>query len=85
MLKLKKDNLLNEETVKKVQFDNDWYFDVETVASFIKEDLSGVEGITLPIAGEYKKAATLEQIEKGRKQEELSEFNKALLKMREKK
>ena len=31
---------------------------------------------------EYKKAATIEDLEKGRKKEELSDFNKALLKAR---
>lgn len=82
MLKLKKEELLNETTVSKVQFDNDWYFDVDSVAVFLKEDLSGVEAITLPFGGSYRKAATVESIEKGRKQEELSEFNKALLKMK---
>lgn len=82
MLKLKKEELLNNQTVKKIQFDNDWYFNVEDVAKAINEDLSNVETITLPIGGEYIKTATLENIEKGRKQEELSEFNKALLKMK---
>lgn len=82
MLKLKKEELINEEAVRKVQFDNAWYFDVESISAYIKEDLSGVEGITLPFDGVYKKAATIENIEKGRKQEELSEFNKALLKMK---
>lgn len=67
MLKLKKEELINEEAVRKVQFDNVWYFDVESVAVFLKEDLSDVEGITLPFGDSYKKAATLESIEKGRK------------------
>ncbi len=84
MLRLDKEKLLQEETVQKVQFANDWYFDLDSVAKFIKEDLSEVEAITLPFDGEsgvtYKKAATIENIEKGRKQEPLSEFNKALLK-----
>ena len=82
MLRLNKETLLAEETVKKVQFEGEHYFSVDDVAEFIKEDLSEVEAITLPVAGEYKKVATLEQIEKGRKQEPLSEFNKALLKAR---
>lgn len=82
MLKLNKEELLKEETVNKVQFDNDWYFDVDSVATFKKEDLSGVETVTLPFGGDYRKAATIEAIERGRKQEELSEFNKTLLKMK---
>jgi len=82
MLKLKKEKLLKKEAILKVSFNNDWYFDVESVAVFLKEDLSDVEGITLPFGESYKKAATLEGIEKGRKKEPLSEFNKALLKMK---
>ncbi|KAF2518120.1 hypothetical protein E0W68_10300 [Flavobacterium salilacus subsp. salilacus] len=88
MLKIDKEKLLNEQTVNKVQFNNEWYFDVDSVASHLKEDLSEVESITLPFGSDsevsngvsYKKAATIENIEKGRKQEPLSEFNKALLK-----
>ena len=83
MLRLNKETLLSENTVQKVQFNNDWYFDVESVAAYIKEDLSTVKGITLPFGGNkvtYKTAAKIEDIEAGRKQEELSEFNKALLK-----
>lgn len=83
MLKLKKETLLAEEKIQRVSFENEWYFDVDSVAAFIKEDLSAVNGITLPFGGEYKKAAKLEDIEAGRKQEELSEFNKALLKMKD--
>jgi len=73
---------MKEATVKKIQFDNQWYFDVDSVADFIKEDLSTVETITLPFGKEYKKSATIDNIEKGRKQEELSDFNKALMKMK---
>lgn len=80
MLRIKQEDLLKEEAVRKVQFDNNWYFDVESVANYMNEDLSNVEGITLPFGKEYKKAATIESIEKARKQEPLSEFNKALLK-----
>ena len=82
MIRLDKEALLQELTVNKVQFDNDWYFDIDSVAQYIKEDLSDVVSVTLPFNGEYKKAAKLEDIEQGRKQEELSEFNKALLKMK---
>lgn len=84
MLKLNKEQLLKEETVHKVQFNNDWYFDVDSVAKFIKEDLKDVETVKLPLEKDYKNCATIENIEKGRKQEELSEFNKVLLKMRNK-
>ena len=82
MLKIDKEKLLADDTVQRVQFENEYYFSVEDVAKYLNEDLYDVEGIQLPIAGEYKKTATLEQIEKGRKQEPLSKFNEALLKMK---
>lgn len=82
MLKIDKEKLLGDDTVQRVQFENEYYFSVEDVAKYLNEDLSGVETLTLPIAGEYKKVATIENIEKGRKQEPLSKFNEALLKMK---
>lgn len=85
MLRIDKEKLLGDDTVQRVQFENEYYFSVEDVAKYLNEDLSDVEAITLPVAGEYKKVATVEAIEKGRKPEQLSEFNKALLKFKNKK
>jgi hypothetical protein len=82
MLKLKENELLVLSSVFKVQFDNSWYFELESLATFLKEDLSDVESVKLPINSTYAEFATLENIEKGRKQDELSEFNKALLKIK---
>ncbi|TKC10858.1 hypothetical protein FA048_11870 [Pedobacter polaris] len=82
MLKIKEEDLQKSDDVLKIQFDNKWYYDIKSVATFLKEDLSGVESIKLPLKGEYKEVATLEEIEKGRKEEPLSEFNQALLKMK---
>lgn len=82
MLRIELEKLLHEPRIRKVQFENETYFSIDDVAKFIKEDLSAVESINLPIGGEYTKTATLQQIEKGRKEESLSEFNKALLKMK---
>jgi hypothetical protein len=82
MLKIKETDLQGSDKVQKIQFDNKWYYDLESTSTFLKEDLSDVESIKLPLNGEYKEVATLEDIEKGRKQEPLSEFNQALLKMK---
>lgn len=82
MLKIEKEKLLHEQGIRKVTFENEVYFSVEDVAKHLNEDLSALETIKLPIAGQYIETATVENIEKGRKQEELSEFNKALLKMK---
>lgn len=82
MLRLEKKQLLENKEIRKVQFEGEDYFSIEDVSKLLNEDLSEVIGLTLPIDGEYKPAATIENIEKGRKQEELSDFNKALLKAR---
>lgn len=82
MLRLDKKQLLENKKIRKVQFEGEDYFSIEDVSKLLNEDLSEVIGLTLPIDGEYKPTATIENIEKGRKQEELSDFNKALLKAR---
>ena len=82
MLKLRTEQLIKEETINKVQFNTNWYFDIESVEAYLKEDLSDVNHIILPFGDQYKKAATIKDIEEGRKQEPLSEFNQALLKMK---
>lgn len=83
---LKKETLLGDETIRKTQFENEWYFSLEDMASYLEEDLSEVESLDLPLLiegkRETKKTATFENIEKGRKKEELSDFNKKLLKAR---
>ncbi|WP_294240410.1 hypothetical protein [uncultured Chryseobacterium sp.] len=82
MLRLDKKQLLENKEIRKVQFEGEDYFSIEDVSKLLNEDLSEVIGLILPIDGEYKPTATIENIEKGRKQEELSDFNKALLKAR---
>lgn len=82
MLKLDIKQLLENKSVGKVQFEGEYFFCIEDVSTLINEDLSDVAGLTLPVNGEYKPTATIENIEKGRKKEELSDFNKALLKAR---
>jgi len=82
MLKLDKSQLKENKEIRKVQFEGEDYFSIEDVSKLLNEDLSDVIGLTLPIDGEYKPTATIENIEKGRKKEELSDFNKALLKAR---
>lgn len=82
MLKIDRDTLLNEKEVNRVEFQRETYFVIADVAKYLNEDLSDVEKTVLPIDGDYKETATLEQIETGRKQEKLSTFNEALLKMK---
>lgn len=86
MLRIKKEKLLQDDKIHKTEFENEWYFSLDDVASYLGEDLSSVEYLELPllIGGirKTKKTATLENIEKGRKEEPLSDFNQKLLKAR---
>nr|WP_315241613.1 hypothetical protein [uncultured Flavobacterium sp.] len=87
MLKiLEKEKLLQDESIHKTEFEQQWYFSLEDIAEYLQEDVTEVEYLELPllIGGQRKtvKTATFEDIEKGRKKEPLSEFNKALLKAR---
>lgn len=83
---LEKEKLLQDESINKTEFEQQWYFSLEDMTEYLQEDLSEVEYLELPllIGGKRKtvKTATFEDIEKGHKKEELSDFNKALLKAR---
>lgn len=69
---LKLSILLKEATIHKVQFDKEWFFHLKDLADYLGEDLSGVEFIHLPFTIEEEiietKCATLEDIERGRKE-----------------
>ncbi|SDF51068.1 hypothetical protein [Epilithonimonas hungarica] len=84
MYNLVEEKLIQNKGIRKVNFENEFYFSIEDIAMEIKEDLSDVKGITLPINEKYIEVARISDIEKGRKKntEELSEFNQALLKAR---
>lgn len=83
---LEKEKLLQDESIHKTEFEQQWYFSLGDIAEYLQEDVTEVEYLELPllIGGQRKtvKTATFENIEKGRKKEPLSEFNKALLKAR---
>ncbi len=85
MYKLEEKELLIRADIRNVEFNNEYYFSIEDIAMEIKEDLSEIKTIVLPINEKYIEVAKISDIEKGRKkktQEELSEFNQALLKAR---
>lgn len=83
---LDKEKLLQDESIHKTEFEKQWYFSLEDMTTYLQEDLSEVFYLELPLNFDGKrvltKCGTFEDIEKGRKKEELSEFNKALLKAR---
>ncbi|MES2487839.1 MAG: hypothetical protein V4581_18065 [Bacteroidota bacterium] len=68
--------------INKVQFDKEWFYSLEDMEDFLKEDLSGVESVSLPmeIYGETftVKCATWEDIERFRHQEPLQDFKSSV-------
>ncbi len=72
MKPLKEKLLIQDATIHKVQYDTEWFFNLEDMAFYLKEDLSEVEWIYLPmmIEGEQEivKCCTFEDILKGRKE-----------------
>lgn len=68
--------------IHKVQFDREWFYSLEDMEYFLKEDLSGVEAVSLPmeIFGETMnvKCATWEDIERYRYREPLLDFKSSV-------
>ena len=66
--KLKEAIVLKDASVKKVQFDKIWFFDLKDMEDYLNEDLDGVEFIHLPFVVEEEKidtkCATIEDIER---------------------
>lgn len=72
MKPLKEKLLIQDATIHKVQYDTELFFNLEDMAFYLKEDLSEVEWIYLPmmIEGEQEivKCCTFEDILRGRKE-----------------
>lgn len=72
MKRLKEILLIKDATINKVQFDKEWFFKLDDMAFFLKEDLSEVEFVYLPmlIDGEKEivKCSSFEDILRGRKE-----------------
>ena len=72
MKPLKEKLLIQDATIHKVQYDTEWFFNLEDMAFYFKEDLSEVEYIYLPMMmeGEQEivKCCTFEDILRGRKE-----------------
>lgn len=72
MKPLKEILLIKDATINKVQFDKEWFFSLEDMTYHLKEDLSDVEFVYLPmwIDGEKEivKCCSFEDILRGRKE-----------------
>lgn len=66
--KLKEAIVLKDASVKKLQFDKIWFFDLKDMEDYLNEDLHGVESIHLPFLIDNEridtKCATIEDIER---------------------
>jgi hypothetical protein len=64
--------LIKEVGINKFQYDKEWYFHLEDMAFYLKEDLSAVEFIHLPMIidgeQEFVKCASFDDIIRGRKE-----------------
>lgn len=80
--KIKEEELLNDSTINKVQFENIWFYRLKDVKTYLGEDLENVEYIILPFMIDGKristKCSTLSDIEKSRKKEPLSDFDEKI-------
>lgn len=69
---LKEILLLKDATIHKVQFDTAWFYCLEDLVFYLKEDLSEVDTIYLPMMifdqKEFVKCCTFEDLLRGRKQ-----------------
>lgn len=72
MKPLKEKLLIKDATLHKVQFDTEWFFNLDEMSFYLKEDLSEVEFIYLPMIidgeEEYVKCSSYEDIIRGRKE-----------------
>jgi hypothetical protein len=59
-------------TINKVQYDVEWFYKLEDLSFYLKEDLSAVEFIFLPMIidgeQEFVKCASFEDVMRGRKE-----------------
>lgn len=64
--------LIKDATINKIQYDKEWFFYLEDMKHHLKEDLSAVEFIYLPLTinheQEFVKFASFEDILRGRKE-----------------
>lgn len=72
MKPLREKLLIKDATINKVQFDTERFYKLDDMAFYLKEDLSEVEFVYLPMLidgeKEFVKCATFEDIIRGRKE-----------------
>lgn len=76
MKKIKEVLLRKDSTIRKVQYDKEWFFSVSDMERYLGESLAETEYINLPVIVDTVtiklKCATLEDIERARAKEPLN-------------
>lgn len=78
MKKITEAIIRKDPSIRKVQFDREWFYAIDDIADYLNEDLEGVETVTLPVIvdGESynEKCTTWEDIERFLNKEPLQDF-----------
>ena len=88
MKKLTEAVLQKDTTVNKIQFDKEWFYSVEDLEDYLKEDLTGIESVTLPIVFDDvkypTKCTTWEDLERFLHKDPVEGFRSSVLTNRKK-
>lgn len=83
MKKLNEKILRKESIIRKIQYDKEWFYSIEDIADYLKEDLTGIEYINLNVPTEFglvnMPCATLEDIKRVLNKEPLQNFSSSML------
>jgi hypothetical protein len=78
MKKLMEEVIRKDSSIRKVQYDKEWFYAVADMQDYLKEDLSGIETVTLEVRTEFGvqklRCATLEDVERILRKELLEDF-----------
>ncbi|RWX00864.1 hypothetical protein [Flavobacterium cerinum] len=76
-------------TVNKIQFDKEWFYSVEDLEDYLKEDLEGIESVTFPLdfdGVKYPiKCTTWDDLQRFLEKDPVENFRTSVLKNRGKK
>lgn len=83
MKKLNEKILRKESIIRKIQYDKEWFYSIEDIADYLKEDLTGIEYINLNVPTEFglvnMPCATFEDIKRVLNKEPLQNFSSSML------